>query len=570
MRQSNTFQKRRGTVLRACTLAISFCFFLSACGSIWGSSPQTSEVSKTSEVLATLTPFQPEGYTPPPTVTASPIPGQPTNTPITPYLWVSPAVPDALRQFALASGLPLAATPESATARLDVLDAQSSIPNPQASIWFYALVAPFPTVTDGVSLADIQNAWAGASAGLFSGSPLWMDETTLAAFTAVWGAPAAGSVNVTIADQLVDSAWAATPAWAIVPFEALEPRWKVLSVDGQSPIHNDFDAAAYPLKVTFALSSADFPLLPTNRDASKLTVVALTGTTALTRAVADRMLRYGALYPAEDIRDVLRSADILHISNEVSFYADCPTPDPWTNSLRFCSAPANIALLEDIGVDVIELTGNHIKDYGAQPFLDTLDLYDQHGWVYYGGGRDLESALQPVLLEHNGNKLAFVGCNVPNALGEWATEVDPGAAPCDYEQLGAEIGSLRSEGYLPIMTFQYSEYSQAYPTDYEQRDFRKMAEAGALVVSGSQAHQPASMEFYDGAFVHYGLGNLFFDQMFSLQNRQEFVDRHVFYAGKYISVELLSFMLEDYSRPRLMTEQERADFLQSIFSVSGW
>ena len=56
-------------------------------------------------------------------------------------------------------------------------------------------------------------------------------------------------------DQLVDSAWAERPAWAIIPFEALEPRWKVLSVDGQSPVHNDFDPASYPLKIAFSASA---------------------------------------------------------------------------------------------------------------------------------------------------------------------------------------------------------------------------------------------------------------------------------------------------------------------------
>ncbi len=42
-------------------------------------------------------------------------------------------------------------------------------------------------------------------------------------------------------------------------------------------------------------------------------------------------------------------------------------------SLQFCSDPAYIRLLEDIGVDVIELTGNHLKDYGSQPLLDTIE-----------------------------------------------------------------------------------------------------------------------------------------------------------------------------------------------------
>jgi poly-gamma-glutamate synthesis protein (capsule biosynthesis protein) len=127
------------------------------------------------------------------------------------------------------------------------------------------------------------------------------------------------------------------------------------------------------------------------------------------------------------------------------------------------------------------------------------------------------------------------------------------------------------------MTFQYNEYYQPFPTDYEVRDFRSMAEAGAVIVSGSQAHEPASMEIMNGAFIHYGLGNLFFDQMTIMVNgaytsatRREFVDRHIIYDGHYINTELLTFMLEDYSRPRPMTEDERQQFLQDIFKAAGW
>jgi poly-gamma-glutamate synthesis protein (capsule biosynthesis protein) len=52
--------------------------------------------------------------------------------------------------------------------------------------------------------------------------------------------------------------------------------------------------------------------------------------------------------------------------------------------------------------------------------------------------------------------------------------------------------------------------------------------------------------------------------------RREFLDRHVFYDGRYISTELLTALLEDYSRPRPMTPQERAAFLAEYFSISGW
>ena len=554
----------------ACTL------FLAACGPLWGSPDLTIENPSPAAVsgTATLTPFHPEGYIPPPTVTAMQISAEPAQTTVAPYLWISPAVPDTLRQFAMGLGLPLAGDSASATVRLDV----SQLSDSHSATWIYALVAPFPTITDSILLADIQNAWAGVATGPFAGRPLWMDEPTLAAFNALWGAPAAGSVRVAAADQLVDSAWAERPAWAIVPFEELEPRWKVLSVDGQSPIHNDFNAASYPLKISFSLQPPAFPLLPANRDPNKLTVLAMTGTTALVRATADRMERYGVLYPGEEIRTVLRAADITHISNEISFMADCPTPDPWTNSLQFCSDPRYIALLEDVGTDVVELTGNHLLDYGPQATLTTLDMYDQRGWLYFGGGRNLQDSLQPALVEDHGNKLAFIGCNYAGPPNDWATDTRPGSAPCDFDQLSVEIGSLRSAGYLPVMTFQYDVEYLPNPTESEQRDFLEMASAGAVIVSGSQAHEPATMEFTGGSFVHYGLGNLFFDQMahlmpdgsVSYNTRNVFVDRHVFYDGRYISTELLTYIIEDYARPRLMTEPERQEFLHIIFKAGGW
>jgi poly-gamma-glutamate synthesis protein (capsule biosynthesis protein) len=461
--------------------------------------------------------------------------------------------------------------PDATTARLDLLPSQSAVNNQQSSIWYYALVTPFPTVPDDVTLADILHTWNGAApSGPFAGRPLWMDAPTLAAFSVLWGSPVAGAVRVAQADQLVDSAWAEKPAWAIVPFEALEPRWKVLSVEGQSPVQNDFDPLVYPLKIAFSLQPPVFALPPTNRDPHKLTVLAMTGTTALVRATADRMQKKGVLYPGVYVDSVLRSADITHISNEVAFDAACPTPNPWTLSLSFCSNPRNIALLEDAGTDLVELTGNHLLDSGQANFLTTLDMYDRLGWKYYGGGRNLQDALQPVLLENNGNRLAFVGCDLPGPLADWATPATPGSAPCNLEKLAQEIAQLRSQGYLPIMTFQYQEYYQPNPTYEEKEDFRRMAEAGALIVSGSQAHEPASMEILNGAFIHYGLGNLFFDQMFSLPTRQMFIDRHVFYNGKYINTELLTYINEDYAQPRPMTEQERTQFLEKIFKVAGW
>ena len=447
----------------------------------------------------------------------------------------------------------------------------------------YALVAPFPTVTDGVSVEELNRAWVeGVAPAPFSEQPLFMEESTGAALRAIWGEPASSAVRIVPAGQLLDTAWSEMPSWAIVPFDALEPKWKVLTIDGKSPIRRNFDVSTYPLVVNLILQSqSDAPssvlsLPPPNYDPSKLTTVIMTGVTALVRATALTMEIKGTTYPGERIRDVMREADITHVSNEIPFFTGCTYPKANQVALVFCSDPKYIELLTDIGADVIELTGNHFADRGSAGMRETIEIYKSNGLPYFGGGLDLQDSLKPALFEVNGNKIAFLGCNKPD-VGRFptATDFQPGAAPCKFPDLTRQINALKAQGYVVISTFQWNESYDSRPSPQQVDDFQLMADSGASIVSGSQAHYAQMMEFYNDAFIHYGLGNLFFDQMGDQDwmppgIRREFFDRYVIYDGKLISVELITAMLEDYARPRLMTEQERAGFLQEYFSYSGW
>jgi poly-gamma-glutamate synthesis protein (capsule biosynthesis protein) len=457
--------------------------------------------------------------------------------------------------------------------------------------WLYALVAPFPTVKDGLTLEELQLAWTqGKAPAPFSGFPLLMEKSTLAAFTALWGEPADGAVRVVSDDRLLDTAWSETctepcrsmPSWAIIPFESLEPKWKVLTIDGQSPIRRNFDISNYPLIAHFTLRTPDdfdlstFGLPPSNYDPSKLTTIIMTGVTALVRATAFTMEMKGTTYPGEKIRELMREAHSTHVSNEIPFFTGCTFPRPDQAALVFCSDPKYMDLLTDIGTDVIELTGNHFADRGAAGMKETIAIYKKNGLPYFGGGLDLQDSLKPALFEVNGNKIAFIGCNKPDVHRfPTATDLHPGAAPCDFAYLTQKIGELKAEGYIVISTFQWNESYDARPSPQQMDDFRLMAEAGASIVSGSQAHYAQMMEFYEGAFIHYGLGNLFFDQMGDQDwmprgIRREFFDRYVIYDGRFISMELITALLEDYSRPRIMRDTERVGFLQEYFYYSGW
>ncbi|TLN00727.1 CapA family protein, partial [bacterium] len=328
--------------------------------------------------------------------------------------------------------------------------------------WIYVLAAPFATIQDEVSLADLQAFWRGEAVNPFGDASLGMTSATMHAFEFLWGASDITKLRVANDFSELEQLRDTERVWALLPFEQLGPQWKVISIDGQNPLLRGLDANAYPLAVSFTLTgpysetALQHPF--TNRDESKLTVLVMTGVTALVRATAATMDLKGVEYPASSILDWLTTADLTHTSNEVSFSTSCPQAHYSDTSLQMCSQPEYLDLLTAAGFDIIELSGNHLNDYGREPLAYTLDLYRQAGLRYFAGGANLTEARQALLVEDHGNRLAFIGCNPAGPPNVWATETQPGAADCaDYDWIKAEAQRLREEGYLPIITLQYYE-----------------------------------------------------------------------------------------------------------------
>jgi hypothetical protein len=515
----------------------------------------------------------PAAETSAPIVTEAPAATAITPQPVTYYL--PDYLPAALRAgIQLPSDWSAAADPTGAALSLEVDPSGSSS---SISHWVFAAAAPFPTIADAIKSEDLKSAWLGKIPQGFLPESILVSPSTAQIFTALWGQPDASIVATVPEADLLDRAWAGKAVLALIPFEQIEPKWKILDIDGQNPLHKGFDLSTYALTVPFAmrkhndvdLSGAIIP--SSNRDPNKLTTVLLTGVTALVRGTADLMERNGMEYPAQDIGDVLREADILYVNNEIPFTYKCPPPFMREDNLVFCSKPEYIDLLDAIGTDVVELAGDHFQDWGPEAVLESIDLYNAHHMKYYGGGLNLQDGRKALQMEVNGNKIAFIGCNAKPPGYAGARENQPGAVHCDFDWLKQEIARVKAEGYIPISTFQHLEYYSYNSHPILKADFEAVASDGALIASGSQAHQPQAMEFFNGSFLHFGLGNLFFDQYKEgIPERQAFMDRHVIYDNKYINTELLTIQFVDLARARLMTPTERQDLLRIVFNASGF
>jgi len=473
-------------------------------------------------------------------------------------------------------------------------------PGPDARLFserIYVPVQRFATLREEISLDELRGMWgpaSGAASGATSGglgeaasstARLLVTEETATDLALLWGRPQAGpqaGVELVADDELTGALWADEQAVGLVPFQRLEPRLKPLRIDALSVVDNRLQQPDWPLAIRVWLhgwgeSTDGLPAYPgerdlpaSNRDPDKLTVLVMTGVTAMARTTAWKMEVYGDYaYPARVVGPELAAADITHISNEVPFVQDC-VASAALNLLTLCSKPEYMAALDEVGVDIVGLTGNHQNDFGYAAMLNSLQVYAEHNLPVYGGGANDAEARKPLLVSDHSNRLAFLGANSHGPVHAWATADNPGSARFDMDNMRLDVAALRSDVDVVLVEMQYTEAYQTEPLTLQKADFEAISAAGADIVTGVQAHQPQALAFTANGLILYGLGNLFFDQMNWWETRQGLIARHTVYDGRHISTELLVTVLEDWAQPRWATPEEREMILAPVFAASGW
>ncbi|NOG52360.1 MAG: hypothetical protein HND48_25195 [Chloroflexi bacterium] len=190
--------------------------------------------------------------------------------------------------------------------------------------------------------------------------------------------------------------------WAIVPWDAVNLRLRVLWIDEQHPL--------YALD-TYPLAMASYT---PNYDPDKLTTVMLSGVTAMARNVTPALDEHGVDWAAELIAPYTTRADVFHVSNEVSAVADCPRGgERLGGGNSMCTKPEHFDVFDRLGVDVVELSGNHNNDYGYGAYRDTLRLFHDKGFSTIGGGETILDAQRPLIIERDGNRIAWLAATCP-------------------------------------------------------------------------------------------------------------------------------------------------------------
>lgn len=213
-----------------------------------------------------------------------------------------------------------------------------------------------------------------------------------------------------------------------------------------------------------------------------------------------------------EILDITNGADIFFLNHE---YAISDRGEPLDGKYyTFRANPERMALLEQMGTDLVSLANNHVYDYGADALLDTAELLEQADIPYVGGGRNLEEATRPIYFDVNGIRVGFVAASNAEKIRytPQAEEDAPGILLAyDTAEFDRVIKLASEECDFLIAYIHWGDEDTNDFNDLQQELGREFLEAGADIVVGGHPHVLQGLEYVDGKSVAYSLGDFWFN-----------------------------------------------------------
>lgn len=320
----------------------------------------------------------------------------------------------------------------------------------------------------------------------------------------------------------------------IVPLHHRIPSVRVLPLDGLDPRTKETALADYPLRCPLVVQKtppslgqrlarrfrpAGDPLLdhlvsPANPYSDlwqQQASFAAVGDVMLDRDVKKEGRSRGWEWIFSEVAPLLNSMDLAFANLE------CPVGQRGHLINMFQAPPEAMAGITSAGFDVVSLANNHILDYHFEGMFETMELLAQHGIAAVGAGQDIDAAREPVILEINGIRVGFLAytemwfVHAQETISWQATEDEPGVAPARLEYIVEDVGALREQADVVVVSFHWGKEYTHQPTPDQIRLGRAAVDAGAHLVLGHHPHVLQGIEFYQQGVIAYSLGNFVFD-----------------------------------------------------------
>lgn len=290
----------------------------------------------------------------------------------------------------------------------------------------------------------------------------------------------------------------------------------------------------------------------------------LGGDVMLSRVVGQKMVSTKDFsWPFRQVADLLSQADLTVVNLESPFTKSGNHFVP-TGSFYFNADPQAMAGLQFAGIDIVNLANNHFGNQGLIGMKDTFSLLQESQIDFMGAGLNRQLAHQGVIKEIKGVRFGFLAYAYPNDL-YLANTTTLGIADMGITDATEDIQRLKQGSDVLIITMHAGTEYQTEPNEQQIKFARAMIDAGADLIVGHHPHWVQQVEIYNDKPIIYSLGNLVFDQMWSVETQQGIIATANFSGSKLQSLNFTPIKIFDYGQPQIITDEaEQKTILQRM------
>lgn len=173
-------------------------------------------------------------------------------------------------------------------------------------------------------------------------------------------------------------------------------------------------------------------------------------------------------------------------------------------SYVFNAKPAEMEVLNRLGIDLVFLANNHTMDYGVKGIEETFRHLKKYNLHHVGAGRNLKESYLPFTVAGLNARVYSV-----SQIGEtrlFATEKKPGAAPF----VMSKLKGLPDKTKLNILSVHWGQEYNPHPMPSQITNAHELINAGFRIIIGHHPHIPQGIEKYKNGIIFYSLGNFIF------------------------------------------------------------
>jgi hypothetical protein len=235
---------------------------------------------------------------------------------------------------------------------------------------------------------------------------------------------------------------------------------------------------------------------------------------------------------SELVRPALAAADIRFAHCE-RVYSDLGSLQVHIDHPHHRAKPHMASVFSDCNFDVVSVAGNHAMDWGADALLDMMSMFRKRGILTVGGGRNIEEARQPAIIERNGVRVAILAYCSAMHQGYAATADKAGIAPlrahtfyepvddqagtpprvvtlpypADLQAMVEDIGKIKKTVHAVVVSFHWGvHFIPRMIADYQPIAAKAAFEAGADLILGHHPHIPKAIHVSGNKACFYSLG----------------------------------------------------------------